>query len=394
VNTRWEFQDANWFADFPSSARTLTWFYEKSGGPTIDGVIAVTSSFMEELLGVIGPVDLDEYGKTITAENFFIETQKAVEYEYDREANTPKQIISDMAPLVLERLVNLEGDGLLPLVGTINRAVSAKHLMVHFRDEGEQSLASDFGWTGEMKAVPNADFLAVIDTNIAGGKTDGVVHSDIRHEMQVMDDGALIDTLTIRRTHHGKEGELFTGIKNIDFMRIYVPHGSTLLSAEGFERPGEGYFLEPDEALEDSIMLAAVEGRRLTDEMSGTVITEESGFTVFGNWIQLEPGESRAVRLTYRLPFTVDAISKGPETALERAKAFIGAHVSTAGIKLVVHRQPGAANRMFSSTIRFPDDWAVRSRIPETATFRKGSLNYEGPLDRDLYIGSVLTKTD
>lgn len=394
VNTRWEFQDANWFADFPSSARTLTWFYEKSGGPTVDGVVAVTSSFMEELLRVIGPVELDSYGKTITSENFFIETQKAVELEYDRELNRPKQIISDMAPLVLQRLVNLEGESLLPLVNAVSRGVDRKHIMVHFRDEEEQALASDFGWTGEMKALPDADFLAVVDTNIAGGKTDGVVHADIRHEMEVMEDGSLVDTVTVRRTHHGKEGELFTGIKNIDYMRVYVPHGSVLLSAEGFERPGDGYFLEDDGTLEPAVMLDAVEGRRSVHEESGTTVTEESGFTVFGNWIQLEPGESRAVRLSYRLPFTLDDLTKGPETLTERLKDAIGAYAPTAGMKLVVHRQPGAVGRDFSSVIRFPDGWAVRSRIPETVSYRQGMLSYEGKLDRDLYIGSVLTKTD
>lgn len=394
VNTRWEFQDANWFADFPSSARALTWFYEKSGGPTIDGVIAITSSFMEELLSVIGPVEIEAYNKTITAENFFIETQKAVEIEYDREANTPKAFISDMAPLVLSRLINLEGESLLPLVGTISRGVTSKHLMVNFRDGDEQALASDFGWAGEMKSLPNADFLAVIDTNIAGGKTDGVVHSAINHELEVMKDGSLIDTLTVRRTHHGQEGELFTGIKNIDYMRVFVPNGSTLLSAEGFERPGDGYFLEPDDTLKASTMLAAVEGRSRIDDDSGTIITEESGFTVFGNWIQLEPGESRAVRISYRLPFTIDDISKGPETLFERVKNAVGAYAPTARMKFVVHQQPGALHRTISSTIRFPNEWSVRSRIPDQVTYREGMLSYEGPLDKDLYIGSVLTKTD
>lgn len=394
VNARWEFQDANWFADFPTSAKTLTWFYEKSGGPTVDGVITVTSSFMEHLLEIVGPVELAEYGKTISSENFFIETQKAVELEYDRSLNRPKQFISDMAPKVLERLVNLNSEELLPLIDVMSRSLAQKHILLHFRNEDEQSLASAYGWAGELKPLDKADFLAVVDSNIAGGKTDGVISADIRHTTDVSNDGTLTNTVTIRRTHHGKKGELFTGIKNINYMRVYVPRGSELISAEGFEAPGEGYFLEADDTLEPSTMLAAVEGQARTDDASGTTITEESGLTVFGNWIQLEPGESKAVRLTYRLPYTLNDLTKTATTAFEKLRDAVGAYSPTAGMRLVVHRQPGAANRRFSSTIRYPTGWTMRSRIPEQATYKDGGLSFEGNLESDLYIGMVLTKTN
>jgi len=394
VNARWEFQDANWFADFPTSATTLTWFYEKSGGPTVDGVIAVTSTFMESLLEIVGPVELKEYGKTISSENFFIETQKAVELEYDRNLNRPKQFISDMAPKVLEHLINLEKEDLMPLIDSVSRSLAEKHILLQFRNEEEQGLASAYGWSGELKPLDKADFLAVIDSNIAGGKTDGVISANIRHVTDVSPDGSLINTVTIRRTHHGVKGDLFTGIKNIDYMRVYVPQGSELISAEGFEAPGDGYFLEADETLEPSTLLAAVEGNARIDEESDTVITEESGLTVFGNWIQLEPGESKAIRLTYRLPYSLNDLVKTPMTAFEKLKDAVGAYSPTAGMRLVVQRQPGASNRHFSSTIRYPAGWSIRSRIPEQAIYRDGGLSFEGSLESDLYVGMVLTKTN
>ena len=49
--------------------------WSKAGQPTIDGVIAVNSRVAEKLLAVTGPIELPEYGKTITAENFMLETQ-------------------------------------------------------------------------------------------------------------------------------------------------------------------------------------------------------------------------------------------------------------------------------------------------------------------------------
>lgn len=389
VNTRWEFQDANWFADFPTSAKTLAWFYEKSGGPTVDGVVAVTSRLMERLLKVVGAVDLPEYGKTITADNFFSETQKAVELEYDKTTNKPKQFIADLAPKVLAKLFE-GGDGKLPdLMTAASDALSGKDIQLWFTDEDGQAAAASFGWTGEMKPAPNADFLSVIDANIAGGKTDGVVSENVKLESAPDDTGAIIDTVTITRTHRGVKGDLFSGIKNIDYVRVFVPSGSELLSAEGFDKPADAYFQKPDDTLHESPMLSAIEGRR-REAQDGTLITEEAGLTVFGNWIQLDPGETRVVKLSYRLPYRFIDLASAPETGWDKTKDLVGAYVSLADWKLVVRRQAGGRDRTFSALVRLPNGWSVKSRVPEMLSANGEGVSWVGPLDRDLYLGAVL----
>lgn len=394
VNARWEFQDANWFADFPTSAQSLVWFYEKSGGPTVDGVIAVTSNMMEDLLAAIGPVAMPEYGKTIDAENFHLETQKSVEIEYDKETNRPKQIISDMAPKLLKKLLDGGAKDMPKLASVFGNALAAKDVQVWFRDETAQAAAADFGWTGELAPPGNGDFLAVVDTNIAGGKTDGAVEADIRHETRVEESGAIVDTVTVTRTHTGKKGELFTGIKNIDYLRLYVPKGSELLTAEGFEAPGAGYFLPEDDTLQPSTLLAAIEGQAKTHEGSGTRVTEESGLTVFGNWIQLEPGETRSVKVSYRLPFRIQELVRAPESRFEKVRQALGAWSPTAAMKLVVRKQPGAIARGFSSRIDLPEGWRVESSIPAEASAGRGGLTLETRLDRDLFVGMLLVNRD
>ena len=390
VNPRWEFQDANWFADFPTSAQALTWFYEKSGGPTVDGVIAVTSNVMEDLLAAVGPVEMPEYGKTIDAENFHLETQKSVEIEYDKETNRPKQIISDMAPKLLKKLIDGGAKDMPKLASAFGKALAAKDVQVWFRDAEAQTAAAGFGWTGELAPPKDGDFLAVIDTNIAGGKTDAAVKEDIRHETRIEESGAIVDTVTVTRTHTGRKGELFSGIKNIDYLRLYVPQGSELLSAEGFEAPGAGYFLPADDTLKPSTLLAAVEGQPKTDAKSGTRVSEESGLSVFGNWVQLEPGETRSVKVSYRLPFRVQDLVRAPETRLEKVRQALGAWSPTAAMKLVVRKQPGARQRTFASRIDLPKGWRVESSLPAEARPDAGGLALETALDRDLFVGMLL----
>jgi len=61
ISTAWSMHDANWFADFPTSAQKIQWFYEKTGGPTTDGIISLTPTLIERLLGLTGPIPMPEH---------------------------------------------------------------------------------------------------------------------------------------------------------------------------------------------------------------------------------------------------------------------------------------------------------------------------------------------
>jgi len=50
VDPLWHFWDANWWPDWEKSAKKLMWFYEKSDGPTVDGVISITPTVIEKII--------------------------------------------------------------------------------------------------------------------------------------------------------------------------------------------------------------------------------------------------------------------------------------------------------------------------------------------------------
>ncbi|MFC1613655.1 DUF4012 domain-containing protein, partial [Patescibacteria group bacterium] len=123
INDRWEFQDSNWWPDFPTSAKTISDFYEKSGKSTVDGVIAINASLMEQLLDAIGSIDMPEYSKSVDSNNFIEETQKAVELEYDRVENKPKKFLADLMPKVLDRIFQAEREQFREILYVLNKAL-------------------------------------------------------------------------------------------------------------------------------------------------------------------------------------------------------------------------------------------------------------------------------
>jgi hypothetical protein len=58
ITDRWFARDANWFADFRTSASKVAHLFERSGGPTVDGVLAITPVLLEDLLRLTGPISM------------------------------------------------------------------------------------------------------------------------------------------------------------------------------------------------------------------------------------------------------------------------------------------------------------------------------------------------
>jgi hypothetical protein len=303
INPLWQFQDSNWFADFYKTANKINWFWSKSGQPTLDGVVAVNASFMEDILEVTGPIEMPEYGKVITAQNFYLETQKAVELEYDKEENKPKKFIGDLFDKLLARVKDLSKEEWLKLAATASDGLSKKDIQISMFDEEEQDFVEQFGWSGSFKET-NGDFLAIVEANIAGQKTDRVVKESVLHEVNIAKDGSITNRVHLNRVHEGVKNEDFYGVRNVSYVRFYIPKGSELISAEGFLPPPENLFKKPLETDGLDLDLAIIDDTR-RDAIGSVTMAMEDDRMVVGGWLQLDPGRSQDVIISYRLPFTI-----------------------------------------------------------------------------------------
>ena len=356
LSARWEFQDGNWFPDFPTSARQLIQFYRDAGGPSVDGVLAVNATFVADLIGLLGPIDMPDYGKTVTQENFIFEAQRMVEIEYDRTENRPKAFIGDLAPKLVERAIEKTSQDFLTSLDFVKTGLSEKDLQLYLVDENLEREVLARSWGGEIKQT-DQDYLMVVDTNLGGGKTDGVIQEAVNVDVDVQEDGSIVNTVTISRTHFGIQGLLFTGVNNVDYLRVYVPKGAELLSAEGFSIPDSSLFNQPleDWILDDDLTYAVLTQR--IDPVSGTTITEEHGKTVFGNWVQTKPGSTSTVSFSYKLPFTVEALAQN-QGLYASFKSFVGLP-DTHEYTLTIQKQSGVIDRTTTVQITTPDETNV-----------------------------------
>lgn len=424
VNPLWHFWDANWWPDWPTTAKNLMWFYEKSDGPTVDGVISVTPTVVEGLLAITGPIDLTkEYGLVINADNFWETVQKVVEHDNIiktnpealvgipahsiilesslplkqnlevNSANKPKKIIGDLMTKILEILPQkLTQDNLIKILALLESSLDEKQVLFYFSDPALQAEVAKHNFAGEIRSTER-DYLLVVNTNIAGQKSDRQMTEKIEHFSEVDLSGSIVNTVRITRTHNGIKNEPLTGVRNVDWLRVYVPAGSELLAAEGFTAPDEKYFDEKPEVGWEENELVKKENLAESDAVSGTKIYEENNKTVFANWVMVDPGESATIVLKYRLPFNfLDRLPK--DNWLKKVNALLNPEQGDLiSYSLLVQKQPGAKPSVFSSSLILPSVWPVFWRYPEDLSGTQG-WNIVDKVDADKYWSILIEKNN
>jgi hypothetical protein len=277
---KWFMRDSNWSPDFPTTAEKAEWFYHREGGAEskIDGVIAVTPTFIESLIALTGPIDVN--GITFTSENFIETLQYQVEQGFYRQGISEaerKEIIGVLSSKLLDRVLELPSDRWPDLWETFQKDINAKHILMYLKDKGIQQTIIDQGWGGDIRAF-DGDYLHVVDSNMASLKSDPGVIRTIKYNVEKNPDNEYLATVKI---HYDNQGTFnWKSTRYRTYTRVYVPEGSELIESGG-----------------------VMENDKLHGGKPGEVeITNEFGKTVFGGFISIEPQEQGELTYTYRLP--------------------------------------------------------------------------------------------
>lgn len=385
INPRWHFWDANWFFDFPTSAEKTIEFYNSSGGPTVDGVLAINATLMQKLISIVGPIKVAGY-EPLTGENFINLLQS--ESEKNKTTQTPKQLLSLAGPLIVQELTT-KPEKWLEILPLLEKSLAEKELQVYFTAYDLQKAISDLDWGGQIKDT-DKDYLAVVHTNLGGGKTDRVIKNEVWHRADIAGDGSIEDTLILTRSHQGDKGDIFTGAANNDYIRVYLPLGSQLLAANGFSQMPLQAFEEPMDTYQPDKTIAAIE--KETEIVNGLLVFTESNKTVFAGWLHLEPGETKSVYLKYLLPFTISSVTDKEETnwLQDIKKSFTDSGFNQEFLQrsnyysLLIQKQSGLTNTNFISSVKTPTTSKTVWNYPSDWQFNDGVYSRNDKINQDM----------
>ncbi len=336
------FRDANWSPDFSQTAQVLLRQYAEQRAlaqvpvPEFDGIIALEPDLFRRLMRLIGPLQIED--QTFTADNFYDALQYDVHMKWHQEGVPPaqrKEVVAKLGNELFQKLVNVPVRQWPELLEILTTSLSQKDVLLYLTDPELQQLIDRRDWAGRAKDAP-VDSLWVIDTNLAAWKTDGVMDKQILYGLDATNPNDIRATVTLRyRNTNSKPNWRY--IQYRDYVRVYVPLGSELISSVG--------------AMEND--LVRNKGRLVPGQVDTYTDLNK---TVFGAFFAIEPGKTGELQFTYRLPPKVaDAI---------RAGAY----------ELLIQKQPGSTARVVVDG-RFPAQ--IRSANPPEQAARFGDAAYQ-----------------
>ena len=320
ITKDWEARDANWFFDYPTSAKKVISFlnnskiYQEQKKKFTDAV-AINTNVLQNLVTLIGPIELPEYKLTITPANFLREVQREVESGADKKVNQPKRIIKVLTPLILHELTTLDAAEKKELARLLKYHLAQRDIMVYSSDPALHSYVRSQGVAGDvLQANQNVvnEYLAVVNANVGGAKSDAYVSQKIDFKSSITETGEIHNTLTVNRRHAGnKQKEWWYRSANRNYMQVFTTLGSRLTGAAGRSfwprtpaRDYRGYATDSD--------LAGIEQtRRYLDEfgVDRTIISDK---TVFAAWVSTAAGTSTQYVLEYSNPRNLNPNSNTP----------------------------------------------------------------------------------
>ena len=308
-------RDMNWSPDFKVSMDLFLSEAKSVGVTGIDGIIAVDTQLLVNLLDAIGPIGVPGFGNFSTQVEPKCNCPQVI-YELESFADVEGPIIWDpvtgkiilrppnsdnrkkiIGPLMNSIMANALGqpkDKLPKLFTAVFKSVMEKHVLFYMIDPTAQKAVEAFNLAGRIKETGGEDYLHINDANLGGRKSNLYVTQEVDQEITSDKDG-IVKTVTITYKNPAKQDGWLNSVLP-DWIRIYVPKGSTLMAIEGLDNKATPY--------------------------------EEFGKTVFAGFYQLRPEGVSKITFKYKVPYKV-----------------IGNY------KLLIQKQPGTDDPLY--TINF-----------------------------------------
>lgn len=285
----WNLRDMNTSPDFKVSMDQFYEHYQTVPGEPedIDGIIALDTHFLTNLMKVLGPVEVPGYG-TFSAETdprcdcpqiiYVLSEIITKPTPYIREDR--KGILGPLMRALLTKAYAAPKQEWPNLFQTGFESILNRHAQFYFFNEETQQAAEAAKVAGRMVPPKNGeDFLAIINSNLGGAKSNLFITYDVTQTVpSAPENGKLTKTVdvTYKNTHAAdncnlEAGELCLNSTLRDWTRLYVPAGAELIDAQGFLEEARTY--------------------------------EENGFTVIDGFFTLEPLGSAKLSVTYSIPY-------------------------------------------------------------------------------------------
>jgi hypothetical protein len=383
-------QDANWWADFPTSAAQASAFWRPEHSRTADaghdpdGTLAASDAAVARLVGALGPLRLPDIPDPVTPDTLPALIAANVYAGATDDAEGPavqarkSHFLGQLVGALLAAAADPPPARRAALAAALLQAFERKELLLTVGDPAWAAALRELGWDGHLRQEPG-DFVYLVETTVSNTKLGQWMQTELGYAVDLDSSGAIRRSRVELRVHNrfvapapppsgfaarapgtfgvyppfyyeqwwnptARREERHLG-RYAGYYRLYVPRGTLLVGADGWDAPLD-------------------------------YVLDETGRAVIGGYLVVDPEETRAVRLELVPPAAADArdgsyrlaIPKqpsapardltvsllGPAGLLFDGRDATGSGVDAAGQPWLEWRATGDVDRTFAAAVRLP----------------------------------------
>jgi hypothetical protein len=374
------FRDTNWFTNYPKAALYAEDLYSYYSGYSENGVIAFDQQFLVEILGVLGPVQVEDAPYPISAGNV-IAYMRAAKTPTSADLATPgwnnKIFMNHITRALLDKIFS----GNVPwkqVAQVLIQSLNEHHILLKLDDPVLTSFLASRGWDGVVRPG-SGDFLMVVDSNVGFNKTNALVDTRLSYNVDLTNTStpfAQLDVVHQNNTHENipclpRQNDTSATIGAVyyeedypidrcywDYLRVYMVAGTQLLDSTPESIPAEWTILQDGVPPHVDVLDEGI-----------------AGVQAFGTLKVVPGGQSVDTGFQFALP--VGVIKSQPNSS---QKVY----------HLRVQKQPGTLAVPITILVHLPDNSTIQT-VPAGAKVQDHTVLLQTNLSQDLEFDIVFT---
>lgn len=183
-------EDVTWDPDFKNASRTAINLYSYLGDEDLDGVIAIDTNLLKNLIKALGEIRVGD--KVINETNFAENITK----------DTGADLIRDSFTYIFDTFKN-DPESFKTLEPLLYNALNSHNMMIFHKDETTYSSIVENSWGGLLKGADTDEFLYFTDNNLTDVRSEKIA-LEVTYDAQLpTDDRGYVRTVDIKYTNNG-----------------------------------------------------------------------------------------------------------------------------------------------------------------------------------------------
>ncbi len=315
--TNWPFSLVNWHPDLSDTLTEAEPFiYELGKGSSLEGLITIDVSFVEELLERWGGIEVPGETELVTSENLNSKIFQMHE-EFVPGSTQKTTFLANLANEIVKKLLSMNVADLMGIADIFEKTLDEKHLQATFKNKDAYNFFSSRDWANSMSNEYN-DAPISIDWNWGGNKANLYLDKNYSLTINVKDEDT-VDFIYSITVENSSTENVYPEGDYINYQRIYIPPQAKILRISGIEDNDYSVY-------------------------------RESGFKVIGGWFNTPIESINTLDISYRIE-REDGNSNFP-IVIQEQNAFFDINL---------FKQPGEKKYAYKLDITYPSTWNLES---------------------------------